>query len=163
MYVWCLFLVEAAYFRFRLYKCLVLCLATWAKVWPVQRRNMQHDCHFGQRLATISLRTWPCCNECFLFAGNTLDAAFRWCSKSWLSLFVPDKMYPSHLWQPSRPTTATLSPLGVVRVFGGWVCVVSNLVVSSLKSKPTSVNATGSSWLWLWLIYVHFCRAHFGS
>ena len=52
---------------------------------------------------------------------------------------------PSHLSHPSRSTTATLTPLGVVIVFGGWVCVVSNPVLSSFKMKPRFANATTSS------------------
>ena len=52
---------------------------------------------------------------------------------------------PSHLWHPFRSTTATLTPLGVVIVLGGWVCVLSNLVLSSFKMKPSFANATTSS------------------
>lgn len=35
------------------------------------------------------------------------------------SLYIPDKMHPNHLWQPPRSTTATLSLVGVVILFGG--------------------------------------------
>ena len=82
----------------------------------------------------------------FLFAKNVLDAACKWYSRSslWLLLLFPDKMHPSHLWHPSRSTTATLSPPGVVIVVGG-VCVVINFVLSWFKIKPTSANATTSS------------------
>ena len=78
---------------------------------------------------------------------NALDAACKWYSRSglWLPLLYPDTMHPSHLWHPLRSTTATLTPLGVVIVFGGWVFVVSPVVLSSFKIKPPFANATTSS------------------
>ena len=38
--------------------------------------------------------------------------------------------------------SATLIPLGMVLVFGGWVCVVSNFVLLSIENQPTCANAT---------------------
>ena len=52
-----------------------------------------------------------------------------------ISLLFPDKMHPNHLWHPSRSTTATFIPLGIVIVFGGWACVVSNFVLPPSKSN----------------------------
>ena len=65
--------------------------------------------------------------------------------RSVIKSLLPNKMHPSHLWHPSRSTTATLIPLGIVIVFGGRVCVVSNFVLSSFNIEPTCANATTSS------------------
>ena len=60
-------------------------------------------------------------------------------------LLYPDTMHPNHLWHPLRSATATLTPLGVVIVFGGWVFVVSLVVFPSFKIKPPFANATTRS------------------
>ena len=60
-------------------------------------------------------------------------------------LLFPNKNASESFVVPPQSTTATLTPLGVVAVFGGSVCVVSTFVLFSFKIKPTSANATASS------------------
>ena len=99
-------------------------------LWPVARHAtgvtiLSKNCkRFTQDTALLQ--------RMFLSPKHALDAARQWYSRSSLGLLLlfPGKMYPNHLWHPSRSTTATLSPPGVVIVFGGWVCVVSKFVLS---------------------------------